>query len=59
MRTRRLISALLLGAMVALPFSGCAGGRRGGPDPVMGKLMSIALGVGVSIGTYYLIKELD
>lgn len=59
MRTRRLISALLLGALVALPLSGCARGGRGGPDPVMGRLMSIALGVGVSVGTYYLIKELD
>lgn len=58
MRTRRLIVALLLGALALPGLSGCAG-PRGRPDPVMGQLMSIALGVGVSIGTYYLIKELD
>ncbi|MDA1193630.1 MAG: hypothetical protein O2894_00435 [Planctomycetota bacterium] len=51
---RRSIAAIVLGALALLPLPGCAGGGAGG----MGQLMGMALGLGASVGSYYLLQEL-
>ncbi len=50
---RRTLAVLLLVGMATMPLPGCAGG--GGP---MGQLMGLALGLGVSLGSYWLVNEL-
>jgi hypothetical protein len=51
---RRTVAALILVVLAASPLPGCAGGG-GGP---MGQLAGIAMGLGVSLGSYYLVNEL-
>lgn len=48
---RRTMAVLLLIGMATMPLPGCAGG---GGQQIMGLLM----GLGVSVGTYYLTQEL-
>jgi hypothetical protein len=53
-RGRKWIAAVVLAALGALPLGGCVGG----PGPAIGQLAGLALGVGASVGTYYLVKSL-
>ena len=57
-RIRRgvLTAALALGCSV--PLGGCQGGPLP-PPPGGGALPGLLLSVGASVGTYFLIKELD
>ena len=48
---RRTLAVLLLVGMATMPLPGCAGG---GGQQIMGLL----LGLGVSVGSYYLVNEL-
>ena len=49
---RRTLAVLLLVGIATMPLPGCAGGNP------MGQLMGLALGLGVSLGSYYLVQEL-
>ncbi len=51
---RRTLAALILTALAACPLPGCVG-AGGGP---IGQLAGIAMGLGVSVGSYYLVQEL-
>lgn len=51
---RKLTLGAVLSALVLLPLPGCQGGAGGGG----GKLMGLALSVGVAVGSALLIKEL-
>lgn len=46
---------MVLSAVGALPLGGCAGG----PGAGLGQLAGLALGVGASVGSYYLIKQIN
>lgn len=48
---RRTLAVILLLGMATMPLPGCAGG---GGQQIMGLL----LGLGVSVGSYYLVNEL-
>jgi hypothetical protein len=54
-RLRRTLAALILGILAFLPLPGCTAGQAAG----MGAVMQLALGVGASVGSYFLIRELD
>jgi hypothetical protein len=53
-RIRTWMTGVLLTGVALLPLPGCARGA----NPIA-TLLPIALSVGASIGSYYLIKELD
>lgn len=54
-RLRRRIAILLVSVAALLPLPGCTSSQASG----MGALLQLGLAVGASVGTYYLIKELD
>lgn len=54
-RLRTWISALVVSVLALLPLPGCTqGGAQG-----LGAIAGLALSVGASVGTYFLIRELD
>ena len=54
-RLRRWISAVVLASVALVPLPGCtAQGSQG-----LGAIAGLALSVGASVGTYFLVKELD
>lgn len=54
-RARKWMAVVLLSTVGALPLGGCAGG----PGAGLGQLAGLALGVGASLGSYYLIRAID
>ncbi len=56
-RSRKSIAVLLLALAAALPHPGCT--NQGGASAFCNSLVQLALGVGVSVGTYFLIKEIS
>ncbi len=54
----RAVAAAALAIAAALPTTGCAGGPLP-PPPGGGALPQLLLGVGASVGTYFLIRELE
>lgn len=53
--TRKLTLGVILSALVLVPLPACQGGAGG----ACGKLMGLALSVGVAVGSALLIKELS
>jgi hypothetical protein len=53
-RIRKSVSVVVLAIAAFLPLPGCTGNGT----QACGALMQAALGVGISVGTYFLIKEL-
>lgn len=53
-RTRSSICGAVLLALAALPLPGCARGPA-----ALGSVLVLALSVGASVGSYFLIKELQ
>jgi hypothetical protein len=53
-RTRRGLATVLMALMLALPLPGCAGG----PGAGLGAVAQLALSIGASVGSYFLVKEL-
>lgn len=59
-RALRAVATLLLVGSITTSTSGCAGGPPGLPPPPGGNaLPGLLLSIGASVGTYFLIKELD
>jgi len=54
-RIRKSVSVLLLAVAALIPLPGCTGGGAQAGSA----LAQAALGVGISVGTYFLIKELQ
>jgi hypothetical protein len=53
-RGRKWITVITLAGCGLVPLPGCQGAPQ-----CLGAVMQLALGVGASVGSYFLIKELD
>ncbi|MCA9316653.1 MAG: hypothetical protein H6806_04965 [Planctomycetes bacterium] len=59
-RALRALATLLLVGSITTSTTGCAGGPPGLPPPPGGNaLPGLLLSIGASVGSYFLIKELD
>ena len=56
-RTRKSIAVVLVALAAALPMPGCT--NQQGASAFCNSLVQLALGVGVSVGSYFLIKEIS
>jgi len=56
MRFRRSIAVVLLAVLGGTPQTGCAGAQG---QAAANQMLGWVVGIGLSVGTYFLIKELE